>query len=267
MEFGEALSALGPEASGVRWLEVSPENHLGRGGAPTRVLRACAARWPVVTHGLSLSLGGTDPLDRAYLSALGAFVRGVESPWHSEHVCFSSVGGAELLDLLPIPFTRASLENTQRRAREVRAALGVPLAVENISWYAHPGPQELDEATFLRELVLGADLGLLLDVNNVYVNAKNHGFDAWEFLAALPLERVVQLHVAGHQVERLGFRIDTHGEPVCDEVFALLGRTLERTGPGPVLLVRDNHIPALEVLLSEVRALTRLYRDVFGVDG
>jgi uncharacterized protein (UPF0276 family) len=263
-EFAEALLALGPEASGVRWLEVSPENVTGRGGHSAKTFRACAERWPVVTHGLSMNLGGTDPLDASYLASLAEFVREVGSPWHSEHVCFSAVGARELLDLLPIPFTRESLDNTRRRARLVRQALPVPFAVENISWYAQPGARELSEVEFLRELVLGEDLGLLLDVNNVYVNAKNHGFDAWDMLSRLPLERVVQLHVAGHRVERLGFRIDTHGEPVCDEVFALLRRTLERVGPVPVLLERDHDIPPLEVLLAEVSRLSKLYQDVCG---
>lgn len=248
----------------LRWLEVSPENHMARGGVYPAILEAARERWPVVTHGLTLSLGGPDPLDREYLRDVSAFVARVGSPWHSDHLCFASSGGAFVHDLLPVPFTREALDRCVARGREVKASLGVPFAVENISWYAHPGEAEMSEADFLTELLERAELSLLLDVNNVYVNARNHGFDAMDFIRALPLSRVVQLHVAGHWVEPDGWRIDTHGEPVCDEVYALLEETLRLTGPVPVLLERDQGFPSFDALADEVARLDEILRRAAG---
>lgn len=256
--FAHELIARAPQE--VSWLEVSPENYLHRGGRMRDELDAAAERWPVVTHGLSLCVGDTDPLDAAYLRDLARFTERVRTPWHSDHLCFGAVDGAHLHDLLPMPFTQESVRHVAGRARAVQASLGVPFALENVSYYAHPGEAEMTEGEFLSEVLAAADVGLLLDVNNVFVNARNHGFDARAMIAALPLDRVVQLHVAGHRIERGGFRIDTHGEPICDEVYALLAFTLERTGPVPVLLERDNAIPPLDELLREVRTLDAIYR-------
>jgi uncharacterized protein (UPF0276 family) len=144
--------------------------------------------------------------------------------------------------------------------REVEDRLGLPMAIENITWYAHPGQKEMPEAEFIREIVARADCHLLLDVNNVWVNAQNHGFHAEDFISELPLDRVIQIHVAGHTRSPSGLIVDTHGAPVIDPVIDLLEWTLERTGPVPVLLERDNDIPPLSVLLAEVRALQNVYR-------
>ncbi len=255
--FDDLMRSALPE---LQWLEVSPENHMLRGGLFTAQLDAARERWPVVTHGLTLSIGGSDPLDDAYLRALGDFTRSVETPWHSDHLCFCGDAGTQLHDLLPLPFTREAVDHVATRAREVRRRLGIPFVLENISWYAEPAGREMSEAAFLRAVLEESDAGLLLDVNNVYVNARNHGFDARDFMAALPLERVVQLHVAGHLVERDGFRIDTHGEDVCDDVYSLLEWTLARTGPVPVLLERDGGFPPWETLVGEIRALDAIWK-------
>jgi uncharacterized protein (UPF0276 family) len=164
-----------------------------------------------------------------------------------------------LHDLLPIPHTAARAARVVENLLRARDALGVPVAAENISYYARPGVDAMTEAEFITEVLERADAGLLLDVNNVYVNACNHGFDAEALIAALPLHRVVQIHVAGHRVEPDGFRIDTHGAPIADPVLDLLAFTLARTGPVPVLLERDQDIPALSELLGEVRALTAIW--------
>lgn len=259
-----ADSILNAPPPALRWLEVSPENYLARGGAYLRHLDAARERFPVVTHGLTLSVGGIDPLDDEYLAALDAFVRRLGSPWHSDHLCFGSYRGAFLHDLLPVPFTHASAAHTAARMIEAQKRLDAPLVMENISWYAHPGAAELDEAAFITEVLERADAGLLLDVNNVYVNARNHGFDADAMIARLPLERVVEIHVAGHVVRDDGFRIDTHGEDVCNEVYALLARTLARTGPVPVLLERDQGFPDWSRLVEEIERLDTIWHDATG---
>ncbi len=249
----------------LRWLEVSPENHMNRGGSFVRMLHEARAKVPLLTHGLTMCPGSTDPLDRAYLADLAAFVRAVEAPWHSDHLCFGHRDGVFLHDLLPIPFTREAAAHTAARVREAMEALPVPFALENLSWYAHPGEAELDEAAFIRAVLDASGAWLMLDVNNVYVNARNHGFDARAFLDALPLDRVVQMHVAGHLVAEHGFRIDTHGEPICDDVYDLLHYALRRTGPVPVLLERDHNPPPWEALVDELDRLDAIWRDATGV--
>lgn len=255
-----AASILSLAPSCLRWLEVSPENYMARGGAYVRDLDAALERFPVVTHGLTLGPGGAAPLDRSYAHDLAGFLRRVRAPWHSDHLCIAGASGTFVHDLLPVPFTRASAEHISSRLTELRRRIEVPVVVENISWYAHPGEAELTEAAFITEVLERADAGLLLDVNNVYVNARNHGFDAREMIDALPLHRVVEVHVAGHLVCDDGLRIDTHGEPVCDDVYALLAHTLARVGPVPVLLERDQSFPAWERLVEELERLDGIWQ-------
>ena len=273
--------------SEVDFLEVSPENYLGRGGAARRALeRACAA-YPIVTHGLSMSLGGSDPLDARYLRELRAFVAEVKSPWHSDHACMSLDGGRMLHDLLPIPLTKKSASHVADRVKAAQDALGVPMAIENVSFYAHAGAAELSEPLFVRAICELANCGWLFDVNNAVVNASNFSLDVDDWLRWAPLERVVQIHVAGHEwfdfeagelvplgptrpneeprasVDRLV--IDTHGAAAQPAVLALLELALARTGPVPIVIERDQNIPPLSELLAEVarvrviaqRALTR----------
>jgi len=251
----------------IDFLEVSPENYMGRGGAQPAALAWLAERYPIVTHGLTMSLGGSDELDDGYLGDLARTVRTLKSPWHSDHLCVGSVGGRKLHDLLPVGFKDASVGRIAERIERARDAIGVPLAIENISYYWHPGRAEMTEAAFLSRVCDAAGCGLLLDVNNAYVNASNFGFDVDAWMREAPLERVVQIHVAGHEwfaVEPAGLGepvpprspgsliVDTHGAPVDDPVLALLERVLERAGPVPVLLERDQNVPALDTLLGEV---------------
>lgn len=248
----------------LRWVEVAPENHMGRGGYFAHMLDAAAARWPLVTHGLTLGVGDTDPLDAAWMRELRTFLERAKTPWHSDHLCFGAVGGAHLHDLLPIPFTRACAARVADRVKSIEDHLGIPFAVENISWYAHPGEAEMTESQFITEVLSRCDARLLLDVNNAYVNARNHGGDAREMLSGIPLERVVQIHVAGHLVRRDGLRIDTHGEAVCDDVYTLLRWTLARTGAVPVLLERDQNFPRFDDLAAEVERLDGILREATG---
>ncbi len=258
------------------FVEISPENYMGRGGYYDEALERAREIWPIVTHGLTMSIGGTDPLREDYLKGLRAFVERVKSPWHSDHLCFSTYGGVVLHDLLPIPFKKEEVVRVADRIKRAQDAIGKPLAVENVSSYMHPGKREMSEAEFLARVCEAADCGLMLDVNNAYVNATNFGFDVDEWMATAPLERVVQMHVAGHDWfseatwkagpvprdarDREGkLIVDTHGSDCCDDVLALLERTLRKTGPVPVLLERDQAIPQLSELLAEVAKIKAIW--------
>lgn len=241
---------------GIDLLEISPENYMGRGGYWPAALGRAAEAWPVLTHGLTMSLGGSDPLDARYLAELRAFVHEVKSPWHSDHLCFGSSRGRVLHDLLPIAFTKKQAAHVADRVKAAQDALGVPMAVENISFYMHPGRREMSEPEFIAEVCERADCGLMLDVNNAYVNATNFELDVDAWMRDAPLERTVQIHVAGHEWFDRGEEgrliLDTHGADVADPVLALLGRVLPRTGPVPVVLERDQAIGSLDELLAEL---------------
>ena len=247
------------EAHGVPFWETCPENIIGDGGLHHRMASAILDRDPVLTHGLTLSVGGFDPWDEDYLRDLGEFLLRTGTPWHSEHLCFTSVDGSCLHELLPLPFTREAVRHTITRVRDLQSRLPVPLLLENITYYAELGAAEMDEADFITAVLEGADAGWLLDVNNVYVNALNFGFDPKEWLSAMPLYRVAQLHIAGHK--SFGdLTVDTHGADVIDPVIDLMQWTLARLGrPVPVLLERDNHIPEFDELLAERARIQRAY--------
>lgn len=249
------------EVSPVPFWEIAPENVVGQGGKRYRQLMAILERDPVITHGLSMSLGGFDAWEAEVLDALRGFLKVTGSPWHSEHLCWSSYGGANTHELLPIPFTREAVKHTVTRARKLQAELPVPFLFENVSYYAELGHAEMSEKEFLLEVLEGADCGWLLDINNVYVNSRNHGFDAREWLEGTPLHRVAQMHIAGHLFDTdTGVIIDTHGEAVIDPVIELFEWILPRIGrPVPVLLERDNNIPPLADLLVEREQLQAVY--------
>jgi uncharacterized protein len=254
-------------AQDIAFFEVSPENYLGRGGYYPSALERIAERYPIVTHGLTLSVGAVDEPDPAYLSALKVEVERLASPWHSDHLCFSSSGQRVLHELLPLKFSLENLQRVAERARRMAGLLERPFALENITYYVHPGKPELTELQFLQGVLEASDARLLLDVNNVYVNARNHGFDPYAFIAGLPLERVIEIHVAGHQTLDSGLLLDTHGEAVADPVLELLEWTIERVGPVPVLLERDNDVPELSELLAELSVLREIQKRALGRRG
>lgn len=248
------------QADGVpAFVELSPENYMHRGGKNPARLEQVAARFPVICHGLMMSLASTDPFDPEYFAFLKGFLDRWDPPWHSDHVCWSGLDGALLHDLLPVPFTSAVARRVAARVVEARDRIERPMAVENISWYMRVGAG-LDEPEFLAEILERADCGLLLDVNNVFVNAQNHGFDPYAWLQRIPLDRVLQLHVAGHEPWDETLLVDTHGATVRDEVYDLMAWVIERTGPRPVLLERDTNIPPLSELLDEIRRLDGVYQ-------
>ena len=242
----------------VPFFEVAPENVLGQGGRRMRQTWQVLDRDPLITHGLSQSIAGFDPFDPVYLKDLGGLLEKVHAPFHSEHLCFTTVGGANTHELLPMPFTRASARHAAERVKRLQGELPVPLIIENITYYAELGEAEMGDGDYLAEVLEAADCGLLLDVNNVYVNSLNWGFDPVRWLERIPLGRVRQMHIAGHE-RYAGAVVDTHGAPVEDPVAELMAWVLQRTGPLPVLLERDHEIPGLEVLLAERERLQAVY--------
>jgi uncharacterized protein (UPF0276 family) len=257
----DALAGLDdPEALGpIGFFEVAPENYMRRGGYFPAMLARLAERFPLLSHGLTLSVGSVDPLDGAYLAELRRFLARFDLPFHSDHLCFCGTGGFQSHDLLPLPFTSEAARHAAQRIRAVRELIEVPFAIENITYYLVPGESEMDEATFLNEVLAGADCGLLLDVNNVYVNSLNHGaYEPIAFLERLPLERVVSLHVAGHERED-GVVIDTHGADAPDPVLELVEWVIARTGALPVVLERDHKIPPFADLVAEAARTAAAY--------
>lgn len=235
----------------VDWWEVISENHMVEGGNPRRVLRAVRERWPVVLHGVSLSIGSVDPLDDDYLARLAALVAEVDPPIVSDHLCWTALAGHNSHDLWPLPYTEEALALVADKVGRVQDRLGRRILLENPSSYVTFAASQLGEAEFLAELARRADCGLLLDVNNVYVSCTNHGWDAQAYLAAIPGERVGQIHLAGHS--DLGTHLlDTHDHPVCDAVWALYGDAVRRFGDVSTMIERDDHIPALSELVDEL---------------
>ena len=234
----------------VDWFEILSENYMNTAGRPLYFLDQIAERYPIVMHGVSLSIGSTDELDWDYLRGLKALRERVGARWVSDHLCWTGVMGKNSHDLLPMPFTEESLRHTAARIRAVQDFLGATLVLENPSSYAEFVASTTDEATFIAELVREADARLLLDVNNVYVSAFNHGFDASDYLKRLPLDRVVQFHVAGHTQHDTHI-IDSHSGPVIDAVWQLLAEAWQLGARAPVLLEWDADIPQFEQVHAE----------------
>ena len=251
---GLRRALLGPlqdaELSSIGFMEIAPENWIGVGGKLGVQFRSFTERFPFICHGLSLSIGAPEPLDRNYLARLRRFLDEHEIAGYSDHLSYCSEHG-HLYDLMPIPFTAEAVDWVASRISQVQDALGRRIAVENISYYATVGA-EMSELEFINAVVDKADCLLLLDVNNIHVNSVNHRYDADEFLAGLPADRVAYIHIAGHHNEAEDLIVDTHGAPVIDPVWRLLDRAYERLGPVPTMLERDFNFPPVEELLAEV---------------
>ena len=241
----------------VDWLEVISENYLVPGGKPLARLDAIRRDHPMVMHGVSLSIGSSDALDAAYLRELKALAGRIEPAWISDHLCWTGVDHHNLHDLLPMPYTEAALRHLTARVQQVQEALGRRLLLENVSSYVSFQADEMTEWEFIGELLKRADCELLLDVNNVYVSSRNHGFDARTFIDAMPRERVRQIHLAGHE-DHGTHCVDTHDHPVCDSVWSLYAHTVKRLGAVPTMIERDDHIPPLAELLAELDQARRV---------
>ena len=258
----EVIEALEKQASlaPIAFFEISPENYMRRGGFCPSALARVRSAFPCLSHGLCGNWGGFDPLRGDYYRSLKAFLDELDPPFHSDHLCFGGAQGKLVHDLLPLPISSAQAKYTATRLREIQDRIERPIALENITHYFMLGQSSMDEADFIAEVVERSSAGLLLDVNNVYVNAQNYGFDPKLFIEKLPLSKVCEIHIAGHAyMPEDEVILDTHGAPIIDPVFSLLAWTVERTGPLPVLLERDNNLPSLSVLLDELRAVKAAY--------
>ena len=261
--YAELLSGGALAEQGVDWLEATSENFMVAGGRPRRILSDVRARAPVALHGVSLNVGSADPLDEAYLDALAALCARVEPVWVSDHLCWTGVGGQNLHDLLPLPHVEEAVRHVADRIAAVQDRLGRRIALENVSSYARFAADEMSEWEFLVAVAERADCGILLDVNNVFVNACNHGFDPRAYLDAIPPERVFQIHLAGHEIAG-ALRIDTHDARVCDEVWDLYAHALRRTGPVSTSIEWDARIPPLAELLAEAARARALLESIWG---
>jgi uncharacterized protein (UPF0276 family) len=245
------------ERPALDWLEVLTENYLVPGGKPLHYLMRMRERYPLVMHGVSMSIGSTAPLDREYLKQLRALAERVQPAWISDHLCWTGVAGRNTHDLLPLPYTEEALAHVVERVRAVQDILGRRILLENVSSYVAFRDSALTEWGFLAEIAARADCLILLDVNNIYVSSVNHEFDPLEYLNAIPAERVQQMHLAGHE-NHGDYLIDTHDHPVPDPVWRLYAEALKRFGAVSTMIERDDHIPPLAELcaeLTEARAL------------
>jgi uncharacterized protein len=243
----------------VAWYEIVSENYMVGGGRLMNDLERLRSGYAVIPHGVCMSIGATDKLDEDYLARLGKLVRAIDPPYFTDHVCFCKASGLDLHDLLPLPYTKEAIEHVAPRIRHVQATIGKPFALENVSSYLAYKSSEMTEWEFIAELAEQADCGILLDVNNVYVSAFNHGFDANAFIDGIPAERVVQIHLAGH-TDKGTYLLDTHSDHVKDEVWSLYQRAIKRTGAVSTLVEWDERIPAFDVLAREA-ALAKKHRD------
>ena len=236
----------------IDWFEFISENYMIPGGQPLRMLDQIAERYPLVQHGVSLSIASTAPFDEDYLDGLVALAKRVKPKWISDHLCWTGVHGVNLHDLLPIPYTREALDHVVSRIAHVQERLGRPLCLENVSTYVSFNESEMTEWDFISEMSRRTGCWLLFDVNNVFVSAYNHGYDAKAFLDGIPADRVVQFHLAGHS-DMGTYIIDTHDAPVRQEVWDLFATALKRFGPVSTMIERDDNIPPLAELVDELR--------------
>jgi uncharacterized protein (UPF0276 family) len=253
----EHYEAILQEKPKVDWFEILTENYLVEGGKPLHYLDRIRADYPMVMHGVSLSIGGTDPLNFDYLRQVKALADRIEPVWISDHLCWTGVDSLNLHDLLPLPYTEEVLHHVARRVGQVQEFLGRRILLENVSSYVSYADSEMSEGEFLAAAAEAADCLILLDINNIYVSARNHGFDPDDYLNHIPVERVWQFHLAGH-FDRGDLLIDTHDRVVIDEVWALYEAAAARFGTVSTMIERDDDIPPLGVLIEELNRARRI---------
>lgn len=253
----EHFDAVLQENPVVDWFEIISENFMVAGGKPRHYLDAIRSRYPLAMHGVSLSIGSTDPFDMGYLRDLRNLVRHVEPIWISDHLCWTGNGGINSHDLLPLPYTEEAIAHVTARIGEVQDFLGREILIENVSTYVSFAGAEMEEAAFLAEIVQRSGCRILLDVNNIYVSSRNHGYDADAYVTQLPADRIWQIHLAGHS-DYGDYVIDTHDHPVRKEVWDLYERTIRKIGPVTTMIERDDHIPPLGELVVELDEARRI---------
>jgi uncharacterized protein (UPF0276 family) len=247
----EHFQALKTTELPVQWLEIVPENFMNFGGFPEAILDLCASRWPIISHGVNLSIGSLDPLNEEYVDRLKTVLERTRAAWYSDHLCFTSVGGEYFHDLLPLPFSHEAADHVVTRVKQIKKRINRPFLLENPSYYVQMPGAQMSEAEFFNKVLETADCGMLLDVNNVYVNSRNHGFDAKAFIRQLPLHRVAQIHMAGHK-DCGDVIIDTHEGPIIDPVWDLYRFTIATIGrPVSTLIEWDTNVPSLKKVVDE----------------
>ena len=247
------------EPHAIDWLEIITENYLVPGGKPLHYLERIRRRFPLVMHGVSLSIGSTDPIDLDYLAQVRALAKRIEPHWISDHLCWTGIEGRNLHDLLPLPYTEEALASVVERVGQVQDALGRQILLENVSSYLTYRASGMSEWEFLREVAERADCAILLDINNIYVSSVNHGFDPLTYLQAIPRERVRQFHLAGHS-DLGGHLIDTHDHPIVEPVWDLYCAAVAQFGAVPTMIERDDNIPSLGELVAELQIARELGR-------
>ena len=248
----------------LNWFEIINEDFMNRGGWEREALREIRKHYPIIGHGVCLSIGSTDPLDLEYLADLKKFLHEIKSPWTSDHLCFTMVDHTNLNDLIPVPFTDEAVKNIVERVRVVKDVLELPFMLENVTRYITVSDREMSESAFINRILDEADCGLLLDVTNVYLNSRYHKFDPFDFIQSLPLERVGQYHLSGFQIEEDGSYIDSHDAEVPDEVWELFEKTIQLTGPSSVLVEWDKSLPPIEDLVKEAKKIDQHVKNALG---
>ena len=247
----------------VDWLEIISENYMVDGGKALHYLERFRERYPIVMHGVSLSIGGTDPLNQDYLRRLKALVERINPVWLSDHLCWTGQGGHNVHDLLPLPYNDPAIDHLVDRIKQVQDLLGRQILMENVSSYVTYTHSRMSEWEFYSTVVEQADCLMLLDINNIYVSAVNHGFDPMEYLNGVPLERVQQFHLAGH-TDHGDFIVDTHDHPVVDPVWDLYARAVERFGPISTMIERDDNFPPFAELMAELDQARAIGDNILG---
>ncbi len=242
----------------IDWLEIAPENYICRGGEIFERLVNAKKYFPIIPHGLNLSIGGTEPFDPALINNVKKLFKIIDPSWFSDHLCFNYVEKTYIHDLIPLPYNKVTVKHLVNRIKKAQDIFQVPFLIENPSYYMVID-NEMSEADFISQILEKADCGLLLDINNVYVNSKNHKYDPIRFLDSIPIERTVQVHIAGH-LNRGKIIIDTHGEPIIRDVYNLFGELLKRCTPKAVLLERDFNFPKFSELLNEIKKIKTIMK-------
>ena len=249
------------ERPAVDWFEILTENYLVPGGRPLYYLDKIREHYPLVMHGVSLSIGSTDPLNFDYLAKVKALAKRIEPKWISDHLCWTGVNGVNLHDLMPLPYTQESIDHVAARVMAVQDYLGRQILLENVSSYVTYTASHLQEWEFISAIAEKADCMILLDVNNIYVSSFNHGFKPIDYINAVPKHRVKQIHLAGH-LNKGNYIIDTHDHTIIDPVWDLYKKTLQRLGPVSTMIERDDHIPALPILLKELALAKNIAKEI-----
>lgn len=242
----------------IDWLEIAPENYIYRGGEPLQRLKTALENFTVIPHGLNLSIGGTEPFDPKLINGIKDFFSLIKPPWYSDHLCFNYVNKTYIHDLIPLPYNKATVNHVSDRIKKVQDIFQLPFLIENPSYYMVLD-NEISEAEFITQILEKADCGFLLDINNIYVNSQNHKYNPIKFLDSIPVERTVQVHIAGH-LRRGQIIIDTHGEAIINEVYKLLAELLKRCKPKAILLERDFNFPKFSKLMKEIRKIKTIVK-------